>query len=111
MEGSILNTVKQMLGLSTDDDTFDLDVVVLINAAFMSLQQIGVGPEGGFSISGAEDSWQDFMDDDKLYLGVREYIYLKVRCVFDPPTSSSVADAMKKSMDELEWRLLVQTGK
>lgn len=110
MEGSILNTVKQMLGLSTDDDTFDLDVVVLINAAFMSLQQIGVGPEGGFSISGAEDSWQDFMDDDKLYLGVREYIYLKVRCVFDPPTSS-VADAMKKSMDELEWRLLVQTGK
>ncbi len=50
-------------------------------------------------------------NDDKLYLGVREYIYLKVRCVFDPPTSSSVADAMKKSMDELEWRLLVQTGK
>lgn len=111
MEGSILNTIKQMLGLSIDDDTFDLDVAVLINAAFMSLQQMGVGPEGGFSISGTEDSWQDFMSDDKLYMGVREYVYLKVRTVFDPPSSSSVADAMKKNIDELEWRLLVQTGK
>lgn len=111
MEGSILNTIKQMLGLSAEDDSFDLDVMVLINAAFMSLQQMGVGPEGGFTINSAEDSWQDFMADDRLYMGVREYIYLKVRLVFDPPTSSSVADAMKKSVEELEWRLLVQTGK
>lgn len=111
METSILNTVKRMLGLDVEDDTFDLDVTVLINSAFMSLQQIGVGPSEGFSISSAEDSWQDFMSDDKLYQGVREYIYLKVRTVFDPPTSSSVADAMKKNIDELEWRLLVQTGK
>ena len=111
METSILNTVKRMLGLDVEDDTFDLDVTVLINSAFMSLQQIGIGPSEGFSISSAEDSWQDFMSDDKLYQGVREYIYLKVRTVFDPPTSSSVADAMKKSIDELEWRLLVQTGK
>ena len=111
METSILNTVKRMLGLDVEDDTFDLDVTVLINSAFMSLQQIGIGPSEGFSISSAEDSWQDFMSDDKLYQGVREYIYLKVRTVFDPPTSSSVADAMKKNIDELEWRLLVQTGK
>lgn len=111
METSILNTVKRMLGLDVEDDTFDLDVMVLINSAFMSLQQIGVGPSEGFSISSAEDSWLDFASEDELYQGVPEYIYLKVRTVFDPPTSSSVAEAMKKNIDELEWRLLVQTGK
>lgn len=111
MEPSILKTIKRMLGLEPDDDTFDVDIIVLINAAFMSLQQLGVGLDEGFSISSANELWSDFMADDRLYQGVREYIYLKVRTVFDPPASSSVADALKKNLDELEWRLIVQTGK
>lgn len=110
MEPSILKTIKRMLGLEPDDDTFDVDIIVLINAAFMSLQQLGVGPDEGFSIASANELWSDFMVDDRLYQGVRKYIYLKVRTVFDPPASSSVADALKKNLDELEWRLIVQTG-
>lgn len=110
MEPSILKTVKRMLGLDPEDETFDVDILVLINAAFMSLQQLGVGPAEGFSVTSANELWSDFMADDRLYQGVREYIYLKVRLVFDPPSSSSVADALKKNLDELEWRLIVQTG-
>lgn len=110
MEPSILKTVKRMLGLDPEDETFDVDILVLINAAFMSLQQLGVGPAEGFSVTSVNELWSDFMADDRLYQGVREYIYLKVRLVFDPPSSSSVADALKKNLDELEWRLIVQTG-
>lgn len=111
MEPSILKTIKRMLGLEPDDDTFDVDIIVLINAAFMSLQQLGVGPNDGFSVTSANELWSDFMEDDRLYQGVREYVYLKVRTVFDPPASSSVAEALKKNLDELEWRLNAQTGK
>jgi hypothetical protein len=110
MEPSILKTIKRMLGLDPEDETFDVDILVLINAALMSLQQLGVGPAEGFSVTSANELWSDFMTDDRLYQGIREYIYLKVRLVFDPPSSSSVADALKKNLDELEWRLIVQTG-
>ena len=39
----------------------------------------------------------------------KQYIYLKVRTVFDPPTSGSVLEAYKKQIEELEWRLNVQS--
>ena len=40
MEESILNTIKIFLGLSTDDDVFDEELIILINAVIMALQQI-----------------------------------------------------------------------
>ena len=39
---------------------------------------------------------------------VKNYVYLKVRVTFDPPTSSSVLEAYKQQLNELEWRLNVQ---
>ena len=38
---------------------------------------------------------------------VKTYIYMKVRLIFDPPTISSVIDAYKNQIAELEWRLNV----
>ena len=32
-------------------------------------------------------------------------MYLKVRLLFDPPISSSTMEAIKNSINELEWRL------
>ena len=32
---------------------------------------------------------------------------LKVRLIFDPPQSSSIIDAMNRTISELEWRLNV----
>ena len=33
---------------------------------------------------------------------------MKVRLVFDPPTSSALLDALKQSIQEYEWRLNVE---
>lgn len=111
--GSILNTIKKALGLDPSYDVFDTDIVMHINSTFATLNQLGVGPEEGFSIEDASATWQDFLglgETNKL-LSVKSYMYLKVRLLFDPPTTSFAIDAMKKNAEEYEWRLNVQTDK
>lgn len=110
---SILNTVKKMLGLQPDYDAFDVDVLVNINAAFMSLMQIGVGPEEGFVVTGPDETWNDFLEVSQLTeLGaLQNYVYLKVRTLFDPPTNSSVLESMNKLILEYEWRMNIQVDK
>ena len=108
MSSSILVTIKQMLGISYDYDAFDTDITVFINSAFMSLQQLGVGPNEGFSITGAVDTWDDFNIYGQMLEGIKTYIYLSVKMLFDPPANSFVMEAMKNTKEELEWRLREQ---
>ena len=50
---SILTSIKKLLGITEDYTHFDADIIMHINGVFMILRQLGVGPEGGFSISDA----------------------------------------------------------
>ena len=104
---SILTSIKKLLGITEEDDSFDFDIIMLINSAFVTLQQLGVGPSEGFSIEDDTATWSDFMPDDKAVNTARQYIWLKVKMVFDPPTSSFVMDAIKHEIAENEWRLMV----
>lgn len=106
---SILNTIKKMLGIVEDLDAFDEDIKVGINSAIFSLTQLGIGPSGGYSITGASETWSDYLGDQLNSLqAVKNYIFLKTRIVFDPPTVGAVLDAYKNQIAELEWRLNVQ---
>lgn len=101
-----------MLGLAADYDAFDVDVVVDINAAMLTLKQLGVGPDTGYSITGSDEVWTDIPNIDASSLNaVKQYIYLKTRMLFDPPTTSSHIDAMKSAISELEWRLCLEAEK
>lgn len=106
---SILKSIKKMLNVHEDDNSFDTDIITLINSTFTTLHQIGVGPTNGFMIEDASETWEDFISDadDISINSVKTYIYLKVRLVFDPPSSSSVMEAINKNVNELEWRLNV----
>lgn len=108
MEQSILNTIKKMLGLDESYTAFDTDIIVHINSAFFTLNQIGVGPPGGFEISGKDDIWESFLEGRKDLNSVKTYIYLKVRVLFDPPETSHAREAFIKQSQEYEWRLLAQ---
>lgn len=108
MEDSILVTIKKMLGLDSNYTAFDTDIIVFINTAMMTLQQIGVGAAGGLTVTGITEKWSDFLPSDMMLEGVKTYIYLIVKMVFDPPASSFVMDAMKQQKEELEWRLREQ---
>lgn len=109
MEQSILTSTKKILGIAEDYTVFDLDILTHINTAFSTLTQLGVGPADGFMIEDASAVWTDFdpVDDNINYNSVRSYVFLKVKQLFDPPTTSYLIDATQKQIEELEWRLNV----
>lgn len=104
---SILTSIKKQLGIAEEYTHFDADIIIGINSVFAILTQLGVGPSDGFSISDSNAVWSDFTSDISKLEFVKSYVYLKVRLVFDPPSSSAVMEAMNRAISELEWRILV----
>ena len=102
---SILTSVKKMLGIAEEYTHFDADLIMHINSVFMILAQLGVGPSEGFFIEDDTATWDEFIQDKKEINSVKSYVGLKVRLLFDPPTSSSQIDNTNKLINELEWRL------
>lgn len=107
MDSSILTSIKKLLGLSEEDTSFDQDIIMHINTVFNILAQLGVDPENGFSIEDDSAIWSDYLGEATNLELIKSYIYMKVRLMFDPPTSSILADAMNKNISELEWRINV----
>ncbi len=107
MEDSILISTKKILGIAEDYTVFDLDIITHINTALSTLTQLGVGPVVGFMIDDEGEKWTDFIEDDLQYNSVKSYVFLKVRQLFDPPTTSYLIAAVDKQIQELEWRLNV----
>ena len=105
---SILDSVKKALGLSPEYDVFDPELIMHINTVFTTLNQLGVGPKQGFYISNSEAVWEDFTASDTALLSVQSYMYLRVRQIFDPPSSSFVLSSFDNLIKELEWRLSAQ---
>lgn len=106
-EESILVYVKKLLGIQSDYNHFDPDIIYGINAAFAILTQLGVGPEDGFSISDDSTIWNEFVSDTTRLSLIKEYVCLKTRMLFDPPTSNVLADSINKTISEYEFRLNV----
>lgn len=105
---SILTSIKKLLGLEESYEQFDVDIIMHINTVFMVLTQLGVGPSSGFSIKDKSSSWDDFLGSDSAKIAsVKTYMALRVRLLFDPPSSSVVVEAIKENIKELEWRLTV----
>lgn len=112
MQDSILESIASQLGYdSTDDMDIILinDLIIHINMVFNNLYQLGVGPDSGFEITGANETWSDFTDDNILLNRIKVYVYLKVRVTWDTPTGA-VLNAMKDEIKEQEWRIVEQVS-
>lgn len=108
MNQSILSSIKKVLNLPADYTAFDEDVLLHINSVFSTLNQLGIGPEDGYMIEDATPTWDAFLGGDNRINSVKSYVFLRVRMLFDPPTTSFLLDAMNKQIQELEWRLNVR---
>ncbi len=104
---SILDTTKKLLGFESDYTAFDLDIITHINSVFSTLQSLGVGPSEGFMITDKEAVWDEFTGLDNMN-SVKSYMFMRVRMMFDPPTTSFHLESLKKMAEEIEWRLHVQ---
>jgi hypothetical protein len=105
---SILTSTKISLGILEEYEHFDPQLIMDINAVFMILNQLGVGPKEGFSITDKTQVWTDFMEEGPVLEMVKNYIPAKVKLMFDISTASSaVIEALNKQISEYEWRLNV----
>lgn len=102
---SILNSIKRVVGVEIDDDAFDVDIIMFINTAFSTLNQLGIGPTNGFFLEDETAVWSDYLDDDPNLNSVKAYVGLRVRTLFDPPSTSFHLESMNKQIEELGWRL------
>lgn len=101
-EQSILDTIKGMLGPSTDYDAFDTDIIVHINSAFGRLCELGVGPAYPFEIEDNATVWGEFSTSVPLPQ-IKRFIFLYVKTIFDPSANSVITQAYKEEIDKLEW--------
>jgi hypothetical protein len=104
---SILTSTKKILGIEEDYTAYDVDILMHINSVFSTLNQLGIGPVDGFSIEDATPTWDAFLGTDLRLNSVKQYVYLRVRLLFDPPGTSYLVDSFEKQVRELEWRLNV----
>lgn len=104
MENSILKSVKKNLGMAPDYLAFDQDILMFINSAFSTLEQLGLGP-GDFIVEDETQEWDEFIDPGDQQNSVKTFVYLSVRLIFDPPVTSFTIIAFEKQLEELTWRL------
>ena len=78
---------------------------MLINGVLMALAHMGVGPSEPVTVTDQDDEWSLFSEDDRLISAVKPYVYLRVRKLFDPPSNSTIIQAMDQQMKEYEWRM------
>lgn len=101
---SILNSIKELLGIPTAETSFDAELVIIINSAISVLNQLGYG-EKGFGINGNNEKWADLCESINDCQMIKTYIYLKTKMVFDPPATGSLMDALNRTINEHECRI------
>lgn len=107
MLASILDSTKKTLGLDPSYTVYDEEILLHINSVFSTLTQLGIGPAEGFMIEDSTTPWNTFLNGDSRLNSVKTYVYLRVRLLFDPPSTSFAIDAMQEQIQQLEWRLNV----
>jgi hypothetical protein len=107
MIDSILTSTKDALGIPAGHTEFDNTIIMHINSVFSTLHQLGVGPSQGFMITSDTELWSTFLGGSLPQNNIRSYMYLRVRMLFDPPTTGYHMTSMQDQAKELEWRINV----
>ena len=109
VEDSILLSIKKLLGMDPIEFTqYDTDLIIHINTFIEFLNQLGVDIPEGFKINDESALWSDYLNKPEyndIKDSIKNYIYLRVRLVFDPSTNSSLLNSINDTIKELEWRI------
>ena len=109
MANSIFNSVKKVVGLLGDDGSFDEDILLHINSVVSTLRQLGLSIPADFYVEDDVQTWQNLLGEFRDLDLVKSYMAMKVRLMFDPPSSSFGLASMTEMVTELEWRINVLT--
>ena len=104
---SILTSVKELLGMNEEYESFDNDVIIFTNATIAKLTFLGVGPSEGFRIKDSNDTWDDYLDEGVIRDLVKEYLQISVKLKFDPPASATILQAYQETLKNDEFYLTI----
>lgn len=108
LSNSILSSVKKLIGVPEEDKSFDLDIMLNINAASSVLFQLGVLSKP-FTVTSSEDTYEDLIPggSEDVVNQIKMYFVYKTRLGFDSSTlSGTVIEVIKDLIKEAEWRLM-----
>lgn len=109
LSNSILSSVKKLIGISEDDKSFDLDVMMNVNAASSTLYQLGVLRKP-FTVTSKDDTYDDLLPggSEDVINQIKMYFVYKTKLGFDSSTLSGVMiDVIKEMIRETECRLMM----
>ena len=101
---SILDSIKDLLGIDSEDKSFDSALIMHINGAIMITHQLGVGPRG-YKIQNRDNVWSELLLNRTDLEAVKCAIYYRVRLIFDPPQNSFLVNSINEQIKEYDWRI------
>lgn len=110
-ENSILDDIKKIQMIGPTDASFDLDIIIAINTAFIGLHDIGVGPSPAFQIHDKTTKWVEFIGAEANMASVKSYVALRVKQLFDLAATSYTIQAREEQLKKLEWQLQVNNDR
>lgn len=104
-ESTILGDIKRSLGTFVDS-AFDNQILSFVDQSILALTDLGCIKPLDSPIT-KDTKWSDIIVDapktNALY-AIKQYIYLQVKLMFDPPVSGIVG-IVKDRIDELYFRI------
>ena len=79
------------------------------NSVVSTLRQLGLSIPADFYVENDVQTWQNLLGEFRDLDLVKSYMAMKVRLMFDPPSSSFGLASMTEMVTELEWRINVLT--
>lgn len=109
MNQSILVNVRSACNLEAEDDSFDKQLIPLINTQLMMAHQFGVGLDG-FSVTDERQTWSEWLSNigDNLQ-AIKTWLEYSVLLLFDPPDNGTVLKAYQDQIAKIEWMLREKT--
>ena len=106
---SVLNTIKKCLDIDPDNKDFDADMLLHINSVLPIMKRLGIIPKTSKRISDDSVTWSQFIPDDSLDVeDIKDYIFLRVKLIFDPPQNQKHTDVLIDAYKEIEFGLMTQ---
>lgn len=105
MNQSILVNVRSACNLEPEDDSFDYQLIPLINTQMMMAHQFGVGFDN-VSVSDETLTWNDWLSHMGGELqAIKTWLEYSVLLLFDPPDNGTVLKAYQDQIAKIEWML------
>lgn len=107
MSEVILTEIKSMLdGIPEDTTDFDDKILSHINGALMSAKRLGLRGDVPLVATKTTTFNDLFTKSEEMVSAIKNFIYIKVKLVFDPPSNDYGIKALERMLKETVFDIL-----